>query len=450
MVGFLSSDAAHHSRDGGDLQRAVTAYRFWYPTVSAEGIVNGNRELGIAENQAVGIAATGPRQIGFTLNSDTPYGSTALDLTDGPMVIEMPGGPFIGLVDDHHQRWITDMGIPGPDGGNGGMYVIVPPGYDGPLPADHHVGRSQTFTVIAAFRSLPSGGDLEAAVNALRDIKIHALDSDKVLDFVDFTEKEMDCSCLRWEDNLEFWRVLHRVLDAEPVVDEFRPMYGLLSALGVGKGQLFAPDHRLTTLLEQAAHTARDQMLVSGFASDRPDRIAWDDRAWEWAGLVPDSADFETPGGMDLEARDRWFVQAIVASPAMFRRQVGGGSLYWLAARDHDGEYLDGSLAYTLTIPLPVPAQLFWSVTIYDAQTRSQVRAAQDKAALRSLFELTSTNGQHGSVTLYFGPQPPDEAADRWLQTVAGREWFAYLRIYGPQAPAFDGSWRPGDFVSVG
>ena len=164
---------------------------------------------------------------------------------------------------------------------------------------------------------------------------------------------------------------------------------------------------------------------------------------------MPDSADFKTPGGMDLEARDRWFVQAIVASPAMFRRQVGGGSLYWLAARDHDGEYLDGSLAYTLTIPLPVPAQLFWSVTIYDAQTRSQVRAARTRRRCghsSNSLRRTANRVRH----TVFGPQPPDEAADRWLQTVAGREWFAYLRVYGPQAPAFDGSWRPGDFVSVG
>ena len=64
-------------------------------------------------------------QIGFTLNSDTPYGSAALDLRQGPMVIEMPPGPFIGLVNDHYQGWILDMGLPGPDGDRGGNQPAV-------------------------------------------------------------------------------------------------------------------------------------------------------------------------------------------------------------------------------------------------------------------------------------------------------------------------------------
>lgn len=190
-------------------------------------------------------------------------------------------------------------------------------------------------------------------------------------------------------------------------------------------------------------------MLVSAFASRRPDRMVWSGRAWEWAGLRPENGSFERPGSLDVEARDRWFAQAIVASPAMFRRAVGQGSLYWLACRDASGAYLDGGRDYKLTVPLPVPASLFWSVTCYDAQTCSEVIADQGKAALRSLFEDIAPDGAD-SVDLYFGPTEPaepDGAADRWIQTVPGRGWFCYFRIYGPEAPAFDGSWQPGDFT---
>jgi hypothetical protein len=97
-----------------------------------------------------------------------------------------------------------------------------------------------------------------------------------------------------------------------------------------------------------------------------------------------------------------------------------------------------------------VPASLFWSVTCYDAQTRSEVIADQGKAALRSLFEDIAPDGTD-SVDLYFGPTEPaepDGVADRWIQTVPGRGWFCYFRIYGPEAPAFDGSWQPGDFTA--
>ena len=145
-------------------------------------------------------------------------------------------------------------------------------------------------------------------------------------------------------------------------------------------------------------------MLVAAFASRRPDRMVWPDRTWEWAGLRPENGSFERDGSLDVEARDRWFAQAIVASPAMFRRAVGQGSLYWLAHRDADGGYLNGGRSYRLTVPLPVPAALFWSVTCYDAQTRSEVVADQGQAALRSLFEDLAADGA-SQVDLHFGPE---------------------------------------------
>jgi len=450
-AGFPAEQSVQRVRDDAEFQRAVTAYRFWYPTVSVEGIFNGNREAGLADNEALGIAATGPRQVGFTLNSDTPYGEGTLDLTDGPIVIELPAGPYIGLVDDHHQRCILDMGIPGPDQGKGGKHLLLGPDFEGEVPDGYHVGRSSSFKVLVAVRALPLGGDLQKALEALRAVKIYPLElgSDSSLKIVDTTEMSVDWTCLRWEDNLQFWSVLHQVIEAEPVVDEFRPMYGLLSALGIEKGKPFSPDEHTTAVLERAAVAGRAQLLTSAFASNRPEIRAWPDRHWEWVGLVDDNADFETPAGLDLEARDRWFAQAIVASPAMFRRVEGGGSLYWLACRDSTGTYLDGGEQYRLSIPLPVPGQLFWSVTVYDAETRSQVQAEQGIAALRSLFELKDLPTD-GTAELWFGPNAPAGAATAWIQTVPGRGWFAYIRIYGPEPPAFDGSWKPSDFERLG
>src|SRR5262245_19221218 len=400
--GFPPPDEAQKARDEADYQRAITAYRFWYPTVSCEGIFNGNREKGVNDNESFAIMLTGPRQVMFTPNSDTPYGFGPLDLKDGPYVVEMPPGPFIGLVNDHHQGWVMDMGLPGPDAGKGGKHLILPPGYKGEVPAGYFVGRSLSNKVFAGARSLPIKGDVKGAMDGLRAIKIYPLataDNPKLLKFVDLTDKEMDATCLRWEDNIKYWEKLHEVIEAEPLVEHFLPMYGVLAALGIEKGKPFAPDDRMKGILEKAAKAGRDQMLVSAFASARPDRFAWKDRKWEWAGLVPESVQFETKSGMDLEARDRWFAQAIVTSPAMFRRTAGAGSLYWLGNRDASGAFVDGGKTYKLTVPLPVPAGLFWSVTIYDAATRSEVQTSQDKAALRSLFELKDT-GNAKSIDL--------------------------------------------------
>jgi hypothetical protein len=133
----------------------------------------------------------------------------------------------------------------------------------------------------------------------------------------------------------------------------------------------------------------------------------------------------------------------------MFRRAAGAGSLYWLGLRDADGAYLDGGKTYKLTVPQPVPGRLFWSITVYDAETRSQIRTDQNRAALRSMFELADADADT-PVELYFGPDAPEDAQGRWIKTIPGRGWFVYFRIYGPEEPAFDGSWQLPDFETVG
>jgi hypothetical protein len=201
----------------------------------------------------------------------------------------------------------------------------------------------------------------------------------------------------------------------------------------------------MRAILERAAVMGSAHLRVESFADRRPDRVVWPDRRWEWAALRFENGDVDRPGSVDTGARDKWFFQAIGASPAMFRRDTHAGSLYWLGQRDADGSYLNGSSTYKLTVPLPVPGKLFWSVTAYDTRIRSQIQASQGKAILSSLFDIRETQGAD-SVDLYFGPTPPEGHQDRWIQTQPGHGWFAYFRIYGPEQAAFDGTWRPGDF----
>jgi hypothetical protein len=447
--GYPSAATAKQAIDDNDFSRAIQAYRFWYPTVSAEGIFQGGRDIGLPDNEKANMGAAGPRQVGFTLNSDTPYGSLTLDLSAGPYVIEVPPGPYIGLIDDHNQGWIADMGIPGSNAGKGDKVLILPPSYKGAVPSGYQVVHSETNKILVAVRALPVTGDQKAALETLTKIKIYPFsDKSRLVAWIDTSSQKMDSSSLRWEDNFQYWTTLKKVIDEEPVSPKYSVMYSLLAALGIEKGKPFQPDDRMKDILARAAKTGRDQMLVSAFASSRSDRFAWPDRKWEWAGLVPNVANFETPMGFDSEARDRWFAQAIVTSPAMFKRTEGAGSLYWLGNRDTTGAYLNGGKTYKLSVPQPVPFKLFWSVTAYDAQTRSEVQTDQDKAALRSLFELKGVSKTE-PTELYFGPTAPVGHENQWIKTQPGHGWFAYIRIYGPEKAAFDGSWKPGDFEEI-
>lgn len=448
--GFPTLETVQKAYDDADLSRAIEAYKFFYPTVSIVGTWKGNIHAGVAPNKTVLVMRGSPAQVVFTPNSDTPYAGATIDLSTGPVVVELPPGPLMSVVNDLHQRYVMDLGLPGPDAGKGGKHLILPPGYTGDIPAGHYTGMATTNRVLLMFRAIPPAGDMNAATALLKTIKIHPLNPPAGWTepaWLDMGDTFEDFTPVRWERGLDYWKELHELIDTEPPYEPYRMNYGQLATLGIERGKPFAPDARMQGILEKAAGMANDQMRVQSFADRRADRVAWPDRKWEWASLRFENGTFDLPSHKDLDARTKWFYQAQIESPAMFRRDAGAGSLYWLGTRDRTGAYLDGGKTYKLTVPLPVPAKLFWSVTIYDPDSRSELQTDQGKAALRSLVELKDATGS--TTELYFGPKAPAGQENRWIKTLPGKGWFSYFRIYGPEQAAFDKSWKPGDFEAV-
>jgi hypothetical protein len=448
---FPSGDTASKAYDDADLNTAITAYKFFYPTVSIAATWKGNAAAGLTTNNQFIILEGSPKQFVFTPNSDTPYEGANVDLTNGPMVVELPPGPLMCVVNDMNQRYVMDMGLPGPDAGKGGKHLILPPGYKGKVPTGYFMGTPTTNHVLLLVRAIPPRGDVQAAIDMLKTAKLYPLNDPAAalkVTWFPVGDKHIDFTPVPWEKKLDYWRELAEVINNEPPFEAYRVEYGLLASLGIEKGKPFNPDARMQGILVKAANIANDQMRVQSFADRRSDRMAWTDRKWEWATLRPENGTFDTPSYKDLDARAKWFYQAQIESPAMFRRTAAAGSLYWLGTRDASGAFLDGGKTYKLTVPQPVPAKLFWSVTVYDIDSRSEIVTDTYKAALRSLFELKDT-ANAPSVDLYFGPTAPAGHEGQWIKTNPGKGWFTYFRIYGPGASAFDGTWKPGDFEVV-
>ncbi|GAF47885.1 hypothetical protein RW1_046_00450 [Rhodococcus wratislaviensis NBRC 100605] len=448
--GYPTEETTRRAYEDADLVRAIQCYRFFYPTVSLEATWRGNLSGGVVPNKVFALLEGTPQQFVFTPNSDTPYTGLALDLSGGPMVLELPPGPLMGAVNDLNQLWVMDIGLAGPAKAAGGKHLVIPPGYDGVIPDDVYSGRSTTNRVLVLVRALPQGKDVAGAITLMKSVTVYP--HEPVAEWTEPTwidlsrQADLDFTPVQWEDNLQYWQVLHDIIDAEPAYEGYRSQYGELAALGIAKGAPFEPDERMSIILTRAAELGHAQLCVQSFADRRPERTVWEGRHWEWAVLRPENGTFETANYVDLYAREKWFYQAQIESPAMFARSPGAGSLYWLGLRDANGTYLNGSNTYTLTVPQPVPATLFWSITVYDAETRSEIRTEQNRAALRSLFELSDLDPQ-APIVLHFGPDSPaSEEAGRWIQTLPGQGWFVYFRIYGPDAPAFDGSWQLPDF----
>jgi len=136
-------------------------------------------------------------------------------------------------------------------------------------------------------------------------------------------------------------------------------------------------------------------------------------------------------------------------TPAMAIKRVGIGSQYAIATLDADGDYLGGSNSYKLHLPLDVPAKDFWSVLVYDPQTRSMLQTDQQFPGLNNMKGVTLPN-EDGSYDIFFGPEAPEGKEGNWIQTIPGKGFLVILRIYGPLESWFDQTWRPSEIMKLG
>jgi hypothetical protein len=147
---------------------------------------------------------------------------------------------------------------------------------------------------------------------------------------------------------------------------------------------------------------------------------------------------------LDPDARTCYFYFGTGSSPAWTVKKVGRSSQYAMAERDAAGAYLDGGKRYRLHLPPGIPVKNFWSVLVYDPQTRSMLQTDQRFPSVSSQKAGLVVNPD-SSVDVHFGPEASAGEEANWVQTVPGKAWWVMLRLYGPLEPWFDKSWRPGE-----
>lgn len=444
------------AQDATDLRRAIEAYKFFFPTVATEAVMQQFEPNGAIPNEVGIIMPQDPEQQFALANQDTPYLLVTLDLAaSGPIVVDLPEGNYIGLINDHNMDWAADLGTIGPGKGMGEKDVILPPGFTGKVPDGYNIFRVETLKIVLGIRVVSASGSYDESVANAHKVKIYPLskaDQPSTFRVLDLKGQKAPLPLLDWEKGMEYWRQLHAVLSSEVIVEKQRIMFGMLVPLGIEKGKPFAPSARQTAILEMAASIGFAEMNVAFFANPRPEKIVWEGHQWEWlpvSGPVdPDTKEFGTKDYRDLLASDHYFFCGWGVSAAIGRRVVGPGSIYFMAFKDSSGAYLNGGNNYTLSIPAPVPANQFWSVTIYDSETRTIIDTEQGRGAIRTMFENPQPNSE-GVFELYFGPDEPAGKENHWVRTMPDKGWFAVVRMYGPEKPVFDGTYQLPDIEEL-
>jgi len=425
-----------------DYQLATQAYLWALPLVSFTQWRQQHREVfGATSYDLVQYLSYQDRLGIITANATTAYIMTFIDLSEtGPVVIEVPAGPTAGGLSDFWQREFGILGELGPDQGNGGKHLVVPPGARAQAPDDCYLHQATGINVFFGFRTLDR--DPRRAQALVDAVRIRSLDGRG-----QSATRLISPASRPWSGvqprGLDYWVRLHDIYQDEIVDERDRFYLAMLRQLGIEKGKEFTPDDRLTSILAQASVAGELMAQASTFAKRTDGSRYWPDRRWDLAINLTSSAQ-RGDGYDELLERASWFYEAVTFSAAMKSQIPGKGQAYLSCYTDADGGWLDGGSSYTLHIPADPPAKLFWSATVYDAGTRCLIDNKQQRGD-RGSRDRDLRHNDDGSVDLYFGPSVPAGLDTNWVQTIPGRHWFSYFRFYGPLEPYFDRTWKLGD-----
>ena len=474
---------AEKVRDTLDFTRALNVFNNSFRGASAYALGKGFQSIGADDNTVVIFSALmDAKSLFLTANADTVYYMAAVNLSKGPMVIEQPPRG-LGTINDMWFSWIIDIGFPGPDRGEGGKYLLVPPGYDGPLPeGGFFIARSRTNRVLYAARSFLVDNDPKPTVELIRkSLKIYPytpgavgtsiaaalegkvrLAANPPVPDTKFIEGSGRAFNTIPPNDYTFFEMINENVQQEPATSYDVELAGQLAAIGIAKGKPFKPDARMRKILADAAAVgnAAGRMLNWRYAVAHPDWSYYPGSMWGsmlWEG----GANFETPppeftregmfkpfpptGARTLDSRTAFYYGYTLDSPGMIMRIPDVGSQYLMGFLDAAGNPFDGARTYKVTLPKGIPARAFWSFTVYDNQSRSMLDTPQryPRAGSQTYPSPAAEPNADGSTTVYFGPKQPDGVKrGNWIQTMPGKGWFTILRLYSPLPSFFDKTWR--------
>ncbi|VIO78799.1 hypothetical protein CI1B_74730 [Bradyrhizobium ivorense] len=284
--------------------------------VSIHTLRDGLRSVGVKENEVIVFSdLMDAKSLFLTANADTIYVMGYLDLSKGPVVVETPP-KFLGTVQDAWFRWIVDLGLPGPDRGEGGKYLIVPPDYKGQLPDGRYfIGRARTNTILWFGRSfLEDHKDPKPVAETIRKFtKVYPYEpggvGTPISDFLAgkaklgrvtappptvFHEGSGKVMNTLPPNDWTFYEMLNEVVQKEPATSLDAELMGPVAAIGIVKGEPFAPDARMKKIMTEALALANATSRALFMVPRDPSWFYYPNSSW-FNFLFMSGYEFETP-----------------------------------------------------------------------------------------------------------------------------------------------------------
>jgi hypothetical protein len=355
-----------------------------------------------------------------TPNNDTLYSSSFLDLSHGPLVLEVPEITdryfSLALID----FYTNNFAYIGTRTGNRRNYLIAGPGWKGQQAGDRQLIASPTNAVWLLGRFLVRGaGDLP---------RVHGLQDSLKLYPVAGADPPPSSAipAVTPSDPWNYFAVVSHALTENPPPQRDAAIVARMAAIGLAPGQVFDPARFDAT---------QRQALLAGVEQGRQLVAAGNPR-----GKVVDGWAYPVPGignfGTDYLLRAATALKGLAALEPIEATTLS-----------HVGEPLDGSRSYRLHFEhdrLP-PVAAFWSLSIYEIMPDKRLFFADNPIRRYSIGDRTPDlrRNQDGSLDLHIQHASPGGAREsNWLPAPAG-PFALILRAYLPGPGLIAGTYAP-------
>ena len=366
-------------------------------------------------------------------NVDTLYSSAFLDLSEGPMVLEVPAVQdrfyLLALLD----AWTNNFAGTGTqtNRGEARTYLITGPGWSGALPPDaEQISAPTNLVWIIGRTELKNDADISAANAVQKAIKLFPLSGPVPVRSKEPCQPAADKmppeDIVRNMNGVDFFARLDTLIKAYPPATDDSEKLKKLGKINVGP---FANG----SVADLSA--ANKDALSVGMARGQ--------KSMDFAFALGSHGDWlPNPTKIPLGNYDKDYLVRGIVSQIGFGANRNDFAVYQNAVKTRTGKPLDGAKGvYRLTFKkgeLP-PVKAFWSVTVYNEEG-FLIENAPNRSALGSNSNLVAN--KDGDIVITFAVRKPEDVpASNWLPTPDG-PFEVTLRMYWPEKAILEGDWK--------
>lgn len=432
-----------------DAAKVEQAFVYGIPLVFNLDQVNRYVDTGVGANPAAQFntfsharALAGPADTFVSINNDTIYSMAQLDLSVGPITLRVPDTEGRYYVLQFVDAWTNNFAYVGDraTGTAAQSFTLVPPGWDGEIPADTRAIRVPTMIASIVGRWACAGDEDIPAVRRLQDATtLTPHDSAAVPAGIPAIDPAIDGS-VQFLEKLRVWS------QAFPPAAHDQAALAHWASIGVtdaGDSPYAGLSAERASELRGAVDAARQSLLTFLRDGDIPSV-----NGWQLAYHAFDyNIDFFEVGAIDdprytsMDPGQRYGLRAAAALGGLWGNHAYEAA-YAAVYVDADGAQLSGEHQYTLRLDPTPPVGAFWSLTMYSVPDFFLVDNSIDRYSIGDRTPGLSYDDD-GALTIVMSATPPEEPRLRanWLPAPAGA-FRPLLRMYEPDPAVIDGGYE--------